>query len=187
MIVDFNSETWTDPWFRTLNLDEKLLFIYLWTNSHKNVSGIYALDFPTMAFETGIEHEGIEPALVALYPKIRYDHDRNMVWVINHVKHQFLKSGKLSPKIAVSIRKNLAAIAPHPFVDQFLNYYPTVRDSLSETLDTVSGYSPSEGAGEGSGKGEGEGAGVGKGVGKKGIKSSCSSPSWDAVGEDKPF
>ncbi len=193
MIVDFNSETWTDPWFRKLSLTEKLLFLYLWTNSHRNVAGLYALDFETMAFETGIDSEQVEQALDALHPKVQYDPEKNMVWILNHVKHQFYKTGKLSPKIAASIIKNLIAIAPHPFVDQFQRHYPTVTHTLSEIPDTLSGYPISNpgyspGASEDAGAGKGEEKGSGQGERKKGKEEKKNiSPSWDQIQKKEPF
>jgi hypothetical protein len=131
MIVDFNSETWNNPWVRKLGFEEKVLFIYLWTNSHKGIAGIYPLDAKTMAFETGIDHDRIDSALKALEPKVWYDHEKGLVWVKNHVKHQFLPNRKLSPKIAIAIKKNLLAVSPHPFVEGFLQYYPLIRKAIA--------------------------------------------------------
>lgn len=130
MIVDFNSETWTDPWVRKLTSTEKILFLYLWTNSHKNIAGLYVIDTETMAFETGLALEETELALSALHPKVKYDNKSSIVWVVNHFRHQFMRTPNVSVKIADHVTKNLLAISPHPFVTEFLKQYPT-RNTLS--------------------------------------------------------
>jgi hypothetical protein len=167
MISDFDSKIWIDPWFEKLSFTERMLFIYLWTNSHKNVAGLYSIGLRTISFETGIAQNKLEALLKALFPKVYYDFDKEIVWVVNHVKHQFYKSGKISPKIVVHIVKNLLAQNPHPFVEHFFGYYPFIQDTLKGKIDNLdigyryyiphSGYSPGEGTDAGAGKGEGAG------------------------------
>lgn len=172
MIVDFNSETWTDPWFRKLTRECKILFIYLWTNSHKNVAGLYVIDMETMAFETGLTLEETETALSTLHPKVKYDERNKVVWVVNHVRHQYMKTTKISPKIVTAITKNLLAISPHHFVTEFLDWYPTLELDGIPYQDTLSEYPTGGGEGKGSSKGESN-------------RETCISPEWDKIGQER--
>lgn len=121
--IDFNSGFWSDLWVRKKNLEEKLLFEYLWTNDAKKKTGLYSLDIETAAVQTGITQAKIIKFLPNLAPKVRYCKETSVVWVVNHVRHQFLKTGRLSPTIKAGIEKDLIAMNGHRFVDLFLEHY----------------------------------------------------------------
>ena len=46
-----------DEWFQSLTPDERLLFIYLFTNPSASVAGIYKLPLRTISFESGPAHD----------------------------------------------------------------------------------------------------------------------------------
>lgn len=158
-IVDFNSSTWGDPWVRKLSKNAKILFLYLWTNNHKNLIAMYPIDPETIAFETGLSQKDIIGAFEALKPKVLYDPKTCYVWVVNHVRHQYMRGG-ISPKIVIGIKKCLLSIK-HPFVGKFIAVYEDIQE-LQELTDRVyigyldSGYPTSEGEGKGEGGGKGE-------------------------------
>lgn len=74
---------WSNKHFRGRSTDERLLFIYLFSNPARSVSGIYPL--PKMKGEggiiegTGIQEERIKYVLSNL-PKIIYDEDRDCIF-----------------------------------------------------------------------------------------------------------
>ena len=156
-IVDFDSGTWADPWFQGLTQTAKMLFIYLFTNDHKNVSGVYPLSLKTMQNESGIELQEIENTLPILYPKVQYDTEHQIVMILNHVKRQFLRGGTISPKIIIAIRKNLLQLPEkHKFIPIFLKRYNYLKIFTSDIpypypMPGVSceGTCESEGGGEG--------------------------------------
>jgi len=49
----FQTELWTDSFIQGLSPEDKLLFIYLWTNKHCNQAGLYEITLKTIAFDTG--------------------------------------------------------------------------------------------------------------------------------------
>jgi len=151
-IADFDSGTWIDKWFWELEDPElKLLFIYLWTNSHKLLTGLYNIPVRIVESETGIKD--VKEKIKKLAPKVLYDNDLEVVFIVNHVRRQFMRTSNLSPKIIVGIEKALR-VAPsgHPFVDIFLSTYPTISSPpIVMTPDRVSGYPTSEGEGKGEG------------------------------------
>lgn len=156
-IIDFNSAIWSDPWFRQLSSNCKILFVYLWTNNHKNLAGLYSIDIDTIAFESGLTKKQATDSLKTLFPKILYDFDKNVVWVVNHVRHQFLRTGKVSPKIVQGIHKCLNLLNKHSLITNFLNEYNEILNiPYAYPIEGVYIYPSSEGEGEGKGEGGGK-------------------------------
>jgi len=155
-IVDFKSSIWTEPWFRKLSNHFKLLYIYLFTNNHKNNAGLYAIDIETIAFETGITIEQVENGLVTLESEVKYDFENSIIWVVEHVKHQFMKTSKVSPKIIVSLEKALLSLNKHPFIGEFMEKYEELQIPYPH-IDSISGYPTGKGKGESGGNGSGKG------------------------------
>lgn len=122
-MVYFNSSIWTDPWFRKLSAESKLLFICLWTNDHKNLIVMYPIDIEIMSFETILTMEEVKKCLSELEPKVKYDKETEIVWVVNHVRHQFMKTHNTSPTIITAIEKALISLKFHKFVDDFFLEY----------------------------------------------------------------
>ena len=81
-----NTRFWNDTYVSVLDPIEKLLFIYLLTNEHTNISGVYELPFKIMAVETGIDSSMFKKILPRLKDRIRYI--EGIVIVKNHIKHQ---------------------------------------------------------------------------------------------------
>lgn len=93
-----NTKLWVDGWVRSINPLDRLLFVYLLTNEHTNISGIYELSLDVMAFEVGLNAKDITTAFMPrLAPKVYYQDG----WVIlpNFPKHQNLKSNDVKEGI----------------------------------------------------------------------------------------
>lgn len=154
-IVDFNTQTWKDSWFRKLSTKAKNLFIFLWTNDHKNLACIYEIDIETICFYTGLTKKDVKDTLSILYPKVKYDFENEVVWVVNFVRHQFMRTENISPKIITGIKNNLVQNNGHFFIGEFLKEYQSLDISYEHPINTVSEgyqYPPGEGVGEGKGK-----------------------------------
>lgn len=74
----FDTGTWTDPWFEQLPIPAKLLFIYLWTNQLTNSAGFYEISLARIKFESGIDPEKFLPMLA---PKIEWLPSISRIWV----------------------------------------------------------------------------------------------------------
>ncbi len=85
-----NTRFWNDTYISKLDPIEKLLFIYLLTNEHTNISGVYELPFKIMAIETGIDESMFKKILPRLRDRIRYVN--GIVVIKNHLKHQETES-----------------------------------------------------------------------------------------------
>jgi len=166
-IVDFNTAIWKDSWFRKLPIKAKVLFTFLWTNDHKNLACLYEIDVETISFYTGLTQKEIKDNLSILYPKVKYDYENDVVWVVNFVRHQFMRTENTSPKIKAGIKNNLIQNNGHFFIGEFLEEYKELSILYEYPIDRVSEgyqYPPGEGGGEGAGEGEGKKI---KKVGKK--------------------
>lgn len=79
---------WSDGYVIDLDPSEKLLFIYLFTNSKTDICGAYEAPSKLIALETGIDREMVEKMLD------RFERDRKIVrsgawvYIVNFKRHQ---------------------------------------------------------------------------------------------------
>lgn len=158
-IVDFNSQAWNKKWIRELPSDAKVLFFYLWTNDHKNLIAMYEIDIEKISFELGMKQSKIKEMFELLHPKVRYDYSKHTVWVVNHFRHQFMRTENISSKVIEGARKCLIGQKGHPFVAEFIDNYKSLNLFNTERqypypIDRVSeGFTNPPGGGVGEGKG----------------------------------
>ena len=76
-----HSKMWHDRWFSELDIEGKVLWVYLLTNSNASVSGIYLMTEKVAAFETGLPLDRITCLLsqFVLAGKIEWEGD--VIWV----------------------------------------------------------------------------------------------------------
>jgi hypothetical protein len=123
-ITDFDSAFWSDPWLRRRSTHARYLFSYLFTSAHKNRSGAYPIGLDIIVFETGMTEEKVGRALKELEPKVLYDYDNEIVFVTNHVRHQYAKKKRIAPTISSSIVTDLNKLPKnHDFIDIFIEKY----------------------------------------------------------------
>lgn len=68
-----NTRLWSDGWIRSINPLDRYLFIYLLTNEHTTLCGIYELPLSTIAYETGIDENDLTKTMLPrLMPKVHY-------------------------------------------------------------------------------------------------------------------
>src|SRR5262245_22626761 len=81
---------WTDPRVKALPTDGKLLFLYLITNSHAHVSGIYYLPAVTITHETGLAARRLDTLSDTLSRAglASFDRSAEIVWVIKMLLYQ---------------------------------------------------------------------------------------------------
>lgn len=85
----FLSDTfWSDPFIEECSPEEKLMFIYLFTNPSVNQCGFYQLSVPTMALHTGVDREEVQAFLTRLRELGKAVYDKGMMFVPTMAKHQ---------------------------------------------------------------------------------------------------
>lgn len=100
-----NTSFWTDPWVENLTPEEKLLFIYLFTNPLTNMLGIYECSFRKASFETGIELKQLERILKGFEGLGKVKLVNNYIILTNYLKHQRFNPNM--KKSAIDIYNNL--------------------------------------------------------------------------------
>lgn len=91
--VDF----WLDKKvYDNLSTNDKLIFIYLLTNSRTLQQGIYTIPIGLISYETNIPLEDVEESLKKLEEVeiINYSRDTDEVAILNYNKYSILKGGK---------------------------------------------------------------------------------------------
>lgn len=99
---------WSDTYVEDLDPIEKLLFLYLITNSQNNISGIYKIKHKRIAYETGIDKEMVEKIILRFKESGKVEVFEDWIILKNFHKHQNYNS----PKILSGLQK---------IVDEFPN------------------------------------------------------------------
>lgn len=120
-------ELWTDEKVQALSAHEKLLFLYLITNPHSHMSGIYYLPTVFMQHEVNLGR-GFDGAWKGLLRSELVDTDekRSQVWVVNMLPYQ--AKGNKSEK---GVASHLNTLHVSPLIDRFLTKYPQIVEHLS--------------------------------------------------------
>lgn len=97
---------WNDEWFLDLEPDQKLLFIYLFSNKNASMSGLYKLPIKVMAFETGLDQKNITKSLDLFAKANKVHYQDGIVWVVNMRRYHETKSAT----VQTHMTKELALI-----------------------------------------------------------------------------
>ena len=126
---------WSDPAISGLKPNAKLLALYLVTNPHSHVGGIYYLPKSAIEEETGLAGRTLDTLCDTLSSAgfARFDKKTRVVWVRNMFRYQ----GR-GQKKERSVAKHLASLHKSSLIHDFLKAYPSVEQYV---LDRVSiGY-----------------------------------------------
>lgn len=80
---------WDDTWFLSLEPLDKLLFIYLFSNTRAHTCGVYELAFPLLLLQTGIEAERARRGLATFEEagRVYYDEGSGHCFVRNLMRY----------------------------------------------------------------------------------------------------
>lgn len=117
------TELWTDPEIKTLDVPTKLLFVYLITNPHTHLSGIYYLPEPTLLKETGLKQIPYRYGIDTLsrLEKAHFDPHTETVFVVNMFAYQ----GQ-GPKNEAAASKHLETLHHSSLIKKFIARYPQI-------------------------------------------------------------
>jgi hypothetical protein len=124
MYRTIDPELWRDPKVKALDCNGKLLWVYLLTNEHTHLSGLYYLPIPYIIHETGLTDKGLRGGLEALEQSqmVHYDHKIEAVWVRKMLRRQ--RGVNAANKNAwTSIVNQLKSFKDSPLIPLFLNEY----------------------------------------------------------------
>jgi len=115
-------QIWKDPDFQELSPTDKLLFIYLCTNSSTSESGIYPITAKTIADETSLDKETVAKRLHnGLFKNIRYDEENKIVFIKKFRKYN---TGGQPALIRKSITQDCFCTPLSPLWAEFIAEYP---------------------------------------------------------------
>lgn len=127
-----HTHIWKDGWFLDLPSDEKLLFIYLFSNERASVAGIYELALRVMSFETSQEQAKIAKTLERFSKAGKVHYQGGIVWVVNMRKY----NANPSPRVHDRICADLAKIPDCPLKRSYIAYFDPIQ-SVPYRPDTV--------------------------------------------------
>jgi len=96
-------EMWDDPFVLDLESDEKLLFIYLFSNARTSLCGLYEISTKQIIFHTGLEKEYINKAVEKFQKAGKIIKEGNIYFVVNQFKRHFSRSPKVVTRINIDI------------------------------------------------------------------------------------
>lgn len=94
-----HTQIWKDEWFIELSPEEKLLFIYLFSNDLASISGIYRIPLTVIANESGLSKTFIQQALKKFEQQQRVVYDEGTMWVVNMMKYHQSASQTVQTKV----------------------------------------------------------------------------------------
>lgn len=121
-----DDDFWTDLKVEKMTPEEKLLFIWLFTNPYRNWTGIYKLPLPMIPEHTGLDLKSIRNGIETLLnlEVISYDEVFKMVFVKSMLKRQMgIGEETLSEKQKKGILNHLKTLHNCPLIQEFLEKY----------------------------------------------------------------
>lgn len=116
-----DTKFWSDGFITELDPLERYLFIYLLTNEHTNICGIYELPLRVMAFESGIDKEMLPKMLSRFAGKVgKIEYINGWVCIRNFIKHQASENVKIKTGIIEKLKE-----VPKEIIDVLIGFkYP---------------------------------------------------------------
>jgi predicted phage-related endonuclease len=115
-----HTHIWDDPDFEELSADARLIFIWAFSNRHRNEACLYTITVKKISNETGLSTVKTKQALQELVKAemIGYDFDEQIMWVKNALKYQ-----TINPNCLRAVKKDLESIGRHYLVKDFIEHY----------------------------------------------------------------
>lgn len=122
-----------DDWFSTLNLSEKYLYIYLFTNSHIGLTGIYKLSKRVAMLETGATSEVWDSSCEKFRTANKAKFYDEWIYLVNSYKY----SNYSGPKNEQALKKEFDLI-PSTVIDTLSIPYPYPSDTtINKKLEII--------------------------------------------------
>jgi polyhydroxyalkanoate synthesis regulator phasin len=128
-----HTQIWKDEWVIELEPEEKLFFIYLFSNDLASISGLYKIPVRVMMNETGIQREQIEKMLNKFQAAGKIFYGDNTLFIKNMMRYH----KNASPKTMEKIKKDVGEI-PDCEAKRMCIQYLCSMDTVSQSSDTVS-------------------------------------------------
>ncbi len=124
-----------DDWFATLDAEQRVLWVYLFTNPSASVCGMYELSVRTTSNETGLSQEKIHAILAEFVAAGKAAWDGKVIWVKKMRDYQATNS----PKVKTRIDKDIAAMPDTVVKRAYLVAYGIASVSIPDHTGTGTG------------------------------------------------
>lgn len=133
-----HTQIWKDDYFLDLTPEEKLLFIYLFSNESTSLSGLYKIPLRVICFETGLDQNFVIDTLKKYEQAGKVVYESGVIWVVNMRKYHETRS----PKIKIAIANDLNRIPDCPIKQRYLSgnipyVYPIHTDAYQIRSDKI--------------------------------------------------
>lgn len=122
-----HTKFWSDSFVQSLNQETKLIYLYLLTNEHTNILGIYEITEKTISFESGCDLDSVQKAIDSLSKANKVHYFNNYI-----ILTKFLKYQSLNPKVVKGIEREFAQLSEE------IRKYIISTDSLCIAYDSLS-------------------------------------------------
>lgn len=121
------TKIWYDPDFQEYSLEERSIFIYLFTHPQTTESGIYPISPKTISQQTLVDQKDVEQILKeGRLKNIEYDFENKVVFVVNFLRY----NGRGRPSLALKSIYNDFINIKTPLWESFKTRYPLYYESV---------------------------------------------------------
>lgn len=133
---------WTDPDIEPMSTEEKLVYIFLFTNQLTTESGIYSISLKYISERTSIninKINGIINTLQSVYNKITYDNNSSIIFVHGFMKRNYRGNTNLLDKsIIQDFHNNKSMVCWSKFVEIYEIHCISIK--IKELLKTCGDF-----------------------------------------------
>lgn len=122
---------WDDDWFCQLSSDDKVVFIWLFSNRRASVSGLYQFTEFICSRETGLSMESVKSSIKRLVADKKIYVEGEWVWVKNLRKYNYYKNDNADKRI----QKDLDQLPDNGLKKAYIGHYKAL-DSPYEAPTT---------------------------------------------------
>lgn len=137
-----NTKIWDDVWFSELAQEEKLIWLYLLTNSQTNMLGVYEISLKKICFDTGIDTKTLSKAFEHFQSDKKAKYNSGYVILYNWIKNQSYNPNMI--KSAISDFHKLPSNIKMSIKEVFMNDLRLKNESLSKPLESFETLSKKE-------------------------------------------
>lgn len=127
-----HTSIWDDDWFCNLSSDEKVVFIWLFSNRRATVSGLYKYTNFICGRETGLPESAVTNAIKYFCDCGKIMVEDDWVWVKNLRKYNDSKS----PNAYRAIMHDVNMLPDNGMKHEYLEYYGEYEDDANNPLPT---------------------------------------------------
>lgn len=127
-----NTKFWSDPFVQELSASEKLLYVYLLTNEHTTVAGVYEITERTISFDTGLTLAQIKKGMDTLLIHNKVLFFEGWIVIKNFLRHQNLKSIKIKTgvvKILESLPERVLGMVSYDMDTLYISFDKSESES----------------------------------------------------------